>query len=188
MHRLGVITASVREGRAGAAVTEWFLEIARRHGGFDVAPMDLKAIDLPLLQEPAHPRLQEYTHEKTKRWSAAVAAADAFVIVMPEYNFSIAPALLNALDHLYVEWNYKAAGIVSYGGVSGGLRAAHMTRQVLTTFKVVPLVETVAIPFFSKLVDPASGRFAGGDAHEKAAAAMLHELDRWTGALAVLRR
>ena len=73
MPRLGVITASVREGRAGAAVAEWFLEIARRHGAFEVAPMDLKEIDLPLLQEPAHPRLQKYTHEKTKRWSAAVA-------------------------------------------------------------------------------------------------------------------
>lgn len=187
MPRLGVVIASVREGRGGVAVAEWFLDVARRQGAFDVHPIDLKGVDLPLLREPAHPRLRQYTEEKTKAWSATVAATDAFVFVTPEYNFGMPPALLNALDHLYVEWTYKAAGLVSYGGVSGGLRAAHAARQTLPAFKMVPLVEAVAFPFFSKLVDPESGRFNGGEANEKAANVMLAELARWTSALAALR-
>ncbi len=187
MPTLGVIIASVREGRGGLAVSDWFVGIARQHGGFEVTVLDLKAIALPLLDEPKHPRLQQYTREKTKAWSARVRDMDAFVIVTPEYNFSAPPALINALDHLYVEWNYKAAGFVSYGGVSGGLRSVQMTRQLVTTLKIVPIVEAVSIPFFTRLIDESTGRFDGGELHEKAAVAMLNELVRWTAALATLR-
>jgi NAD(P)H-dependent FMN reductase len=187
MPTLGVVIASVREGRGGLAVAKWFFEIARSQGAFDASMIDLKEVDLPLLKEPAHPRLRQYTDEKTKAWSATVASVDAFVFVTPEYNFSTPPALLNALDHLYMEWNYKAAGLVSYGGVSGGMRSAQMTRQILTAFKIVPLVEAVALPSYTKLIDADSGTFTPGDAAEKAAAVMLKELARWTAALASLR-
>jgi NAD(P)H-dependent FMN reductase len=185
--KLGVVITSVREGRGGLSVAEWFFDVARGQGAFDAAMIDLKAVDLPLLQEPKHPRLQQYTDERTKAWSATVASTDAFVFVTPEYNFSTPPALLNALDHLYVEWNYKAVGLVSYGGVSGGMRSAQMTRQILTAFKMVPLVESVAFPSFTKLVDAGTGTFNGGEGGEKAAHVMLKELARWTAALASLR-
>ena len=185
MPKLGVVIASVREGRGGLGVSDWFVEVARRHGGFDVTVLDLKEPGLPLLDEPAHPRLQKYERDTTKAWSAKVKAMDAFVFVTPEYNFGSPPALVNALDHLYVEWNYKAAGFVSYGGVSGGLRSVQMTKQIVTTLKMVPIVEAVTIPFFTKLVD--GGRFNGGETHEKSAVAMLNELVRWTEALKVLR-
>ena len=183
--RLGVIIASVREGRAGAPVAEWFLERARQHGGFEVELVDLKAVDLPLLSEPHHPRLQKYTQDKTKAWSATVSALDAFVVVTPEYNFGSPPALINALDHLYVEWSYKPLGFVSYGGISGGLRSVQMTKLILSTFKIVPIVEAVSIPFIARSLH--DGRFASDDKTDKNAAIMLDELLRWTNALAVLR-
>lgn len=187
MPKLGVVIASVREGRGGAAVSDWFVQIARTHGGFDVTVLDLKEIDLPLLNEPAHPRLQKYTHEKTRAWSASVRAMDAFVFVTPEYNFGMPPALVNALDHVYVEWNYKAVGFVSYGGISGGLRSVQMAKQLVTTLKLVPLVEAVSISFYTKLMDGATGTFNGGEVNEKSATVMLNELVRWTDALKVLR-
>lgn len=183
---LGVIVASVREGRVGLPVAEWFLDAAREHGGFEVTLLDLKEWDLPLLSEPNHPRLQKYTQDKTRQWSAAVDKIDAFVLVTPEYNFSMAPALSNALHHLYKEWNYKAAGFVSYGGISGGLRGAQMAKLLLTTLKIVPIPEAVTIPFISKLV--ADGRFNADEKHQKSAAAMLDELARWTKALNALRQ
>ena len=58
---------------------------------------------LPLLEEPMHPRLQRYEHAETKAWSALIHTFDAFVIVTPEYNYGSPPALLNALDHLWVD-------------------------------------------------------------------------------------
>jgi NAD(P)H-dependent FMN reductase len=185
MPSLGVIVASTREGRGGLPVAEWFAGLARQHGGFDVQLIDLKAVNLPMLEEPNHPRLQQYTDDRTKAWSATVSALDAFVFVTPEYNFGSPPALVNALDHLYVEWGYKPAGFVSYGGISGGLRSVQMTKQILTAMKIVPIVEAVVLPFYTKMMK--DGSFTGGEPQEKAAAGMLNELARWAGALRPLR-
>jgi NAD(P)H-dependent FMN reductase len=181
------VIASVREGRVGLPVSEWFIERARQHARFDVTVVDLKEWDLPVFAERYHPRLRQYESDKQKAWSAAVAGLDAFVFVTPEYNYGTAPALLNALDYLYVEWNYKAAAFVSYGGISGGLRAVQMTKQTLGALKMVPIVEAVTIPFVAQAIDRESGAFKATEQHDKAAAAMLDELLRWTTALASLR-
>jgi NAD(P)H-dependent FMN reductase len=187
MPRLGVVIASVREGRVGLPIAQWFIQRARQHAKFDVEVVDLKAIDLPVFAERYHPRLQKYETDKQKEWSAVVAALDAFVLVTPEYNFSVAPALLNAFDYLYVEWNYKPAAFVSYGGISGGLRAVQATRQTLAALKMVPIVEAVTIPFVAQAIDRESGAFKASEQHERSATVMLDELYRWTEALAVLR-
>jgi len=185
MPALQVFLASTRPGRAGEPIARWFLELARAHGAFAVELVDLKEVALPPMDEPHHPRLAQYEHEHTKRWSARVARADAFVMVTPEYNFSAPPALLNAFDYLLHEWAYKPAGFVTYGGVSAGTRSAQMTKQTMAALKMVPLVEAVHIPFFQKsMVD---GAFRGDALQEKAAAAMLDELVRWTEAIGVLR-
>lgn len=187
MARLGVVIASVREGRVGLPVAEWFIERARQHARFDVTLVDLKEWDLPVFAERHHPRLRQYESDKHKAWSAAVAAIDAFVFVTPEYNYGTVPALVNALDYLYVEWNYKAAAFVSYGGVSGGLRAVQMTKLTLGALKMVPIVEAVTLPFVAQAIDRESGTFKATEQHDKGAAAMLDELHRWTVALAPLR-
>lgn len=187
MPKLGVVIASVREGRAGLAIAQWCVERARAHGGFDVTLIDLKDVKLPLLEEPNHPRLRKYQQDTTKAWSATVEPIDAFVFVTAEYNYSTPPALVNALDHLYHEWNYKAAGLVTYGGISGGMRAAQMLKLTLGALKMVPLNEAVPIPFFSQMIDKETGAFAPTEAYEKGVVTMLDELKRWDGALATLR-
>ena len=187
MPRLGVVIGSVREGRVGRPVADWFVERARQHARFDLEVIDLKALDLPLFAERNHPRLRQYENDKQKAWSALVAAIDAFVFVTPEYNYGPSPALLNALDYVYVEWNYKAAAFVSYGGISGGIRAVQLTKQTLTTLKMVPIVEAVTISFVAQTIDKESGTFKATEQHDKAATALLDELVRWTQALAVLR-
>jgi NAD(P)H-dependent FMN reductase len=187
MPKLGVVIASVREGRVGRPVADWFIERARAHGHFDVDVVDLKDVNLPMFAERSHPRLQQYENDQQKAWSARVAGLDAFVFVMPEYNYSTAPALVNALDYLYVEWNYKAVALVSYGGISAGLRAAQMVKQTVGAFKMVPIVEAISIPFVGQAIDKESGTFKATDSQAKTAATMLDELARWTTALATLR-
>jgi NAD(P)H-dependent FMN reductase len=185
--KLGVVVASVREGRSGLAIAQWFVDRARAHGGFDITLIDLKSLKLPLLEEPHHPRLKKYQLDTTKAWSAIAAPLDAFVFVTAEYNYSTPPALVNALDHLYVEWNYKAAGLVTYGGISGGMRAAQMLKLTLLALKMVPINEAVPIPFFSQMMNKESGAFTPPETYDKGAATMLDELKRWDGALAGLR-
>jgi NAD(P)H-dependent FMN reductase len=185
MLKLHVIIASTRPGRVGLPIGTWFHERAKAHGKFEVTLVDLAEVKLPLLDEPKHPRFQQYEHAHTKSWSATISAADAFVLVTPEYNFSTAPSLGNALDYLYKEWNYKPAAFVSYGGISGGLRAVEMTKQTLCALKMVPLTEAVTLPFGAKQV--ADGVFTGTPENEKAAAAMLDELHRYAEALKPMR-
>jgi len=187
MPHLQIFLVSTRPARKGAAVAAWFEQQARRHGKFDVELVDFAAVNLPLLDEPEHPRLRKYQQAHTRAWSARVEKADAFVFVQPEYNFSAPPSLVNALDYLFSEWEYKAVGFVSYGGVSAGLRSVQMTKQLVTALKMVPMVEAVAIPFFAKFIDPDTGLFTPEDAQVTAASKMLDELLRWTNALAVLR-
>jgi NAD(P)H-dependent FMN reductase len=182
---LTVVIASTREGRAGEPIARWFVERAEKHGAFEVVVADLKTVGLPLFDEPRHPRFRQYEHEHTKRWSAVVDAADAFVFVTPEYNFGAPPSLLNALDFVYKEWAYKPAAFVSYGGVSGGTRSVQMTKQVLTTLKVMPMFEAVTIPFFATMMK--DGVFHGNEALEKAVGPMLDELHKWAVALATMR-
>lgn len=187
MPHLQVFLVSTRPGRRGVAVARWFEREARRHGGFEVELVDLAEVDLPLMNEPEHPRLRTYQHEHTRAWSARVARADAFVFVTPEYNHATPPSLINAIDYLVHEWAYKPVGFVSYGGISGGLRGVQMAKPMLSGLKMVPIPEAVALPMFSRLLDPATGAFNGDESHARAAAAMLDELVRWTAALAALR-
>ena len=184
---LQVVVASTRQGRKGPAVADWFLEHARADGGFDVERIDLAEVALPMFDEPNHPRLREYVHEHTRRWSATVARADAFVFVTPEYDFGPPASLLNALQYLVHEWAYKPLGFVSYGGVSAGLRGVQGTKIVASALKLVAIPEAVSIPFFAQHLDEASGRFDPGEVQVKAATAMLDELRRWADALRPLR-
>lgn len=183
--RLHTVIASTRPGRVGPAIATWFHGIAQAEGSFDAHLVDLADFDLPVYDEPKHPRLQQYAHEHTKRWAASVAAADAFVFVVPEYNFGPTPALLNALNYVYVEWNYKPAGFVSYGGISGGMRSVHATKATLNILKMVPLVEAVTVPMVAELLQ--DGVFQAGDIHRQSADVMLKELHRWAAALKPLR-
>jgi NAD(P)H-dependent FMN reductase len=186
MPELSVIVASTRPNRVGLPIAQWFFGQANAHGVFDVDLVDLKELNLPLLDEPKHPRFRDYQHEHTRRWSAVVEASDAFVFVTPEYNLSAPPALINAVDYLFHEWSYKPAGFVSYGGASGGMRSVQMTKMLLTALKVVPLPEAVSVHFFQQLMDP-NGVFRGSEPLEKSAATMLGELARWASALKPLR-
>jgi len=187
MDKLQIIVASTRDGRSGHRVGEWFLQQARAHGKFDVELVDLADVNLPLLDEPRHPRFAQYEHSHTKAWSEIVDRADAYVFVTPEYDHAPPASLMNALQFLSREWAYKSAGFVSYGGVSAGTRGVQITKQILTSLKVMPLPETVAVPFFTQHIDKTTGAFDPGPTQAQAATVMLDELLRWTEALQTLR-
>jgi len=185
--KLQVIICSTRPGRVGPTVGAWFTDFAAAHGKFDASLVDLADFDLPLYDEPIHPRQQKYEKDHTKKWSASVAQADAYAFVTPEYNYGPPPPFVNALNYVYNEWNYKPCGFVSYGGVSGGLRAAQLEKQLVTTLKMMPMVEGVAIPMVATLLDE-NKQFKANELIEASAATMLDELHRWAQALKAMRQ
>jgi NAD(P)H-dependent FMN reductase len=175
MPNLSIVIASTRPGRAGASIADWFDARARAHDAFDVELIDLAELALPFMDEPYHPRLGRYQHDHTKAWSARVDAADAFVFVTPEYNYGFTAPLKNAIDYLHVEWQHKPVGFVSYGGIAAGTRAVQMLKQVVTTLRMLPVVEAVNIPFHPQFIDE-DGIVQANDVMEQAATAMLDEL------------
>ena len=104
----------------------------------------------------------------------------------PEYNYFAAPAIVNAVDYLLREWKYKPAAILSYGGVSGGLRAAQALKPLLAAVGIMPIPEGVALPMYQKLLDE-NGAFSASEQVTGGAKAMLDELLRWSEALKPLR-
>ncbi|MDT7550376.1 MAG: hypothetical protein QOE84_2770 [Actinomycetota bacterium] len=183
--KLLVIIASTRPGRVGRTVGDWFVGQATEHGGFEVEVADLAEINLPLFDEPAHPATGKYVHQHTKDWSALVDSADAFVFVMPEYNFSFNAALKNAIDYLNREWAYKPVAFVSYGGVSGGLRAVQMIKQVVTALRMTPIVDAVTVPMVRTMLD--DDGFHPTDIVAGSAKIMLDELVKVGRAMTAMR-
>ncbi len=147
MVTLMIVVGSVRPGRVGLSIGEWIRETAVADGRFEVNFCDLKELNLPLLDEPNHPRLHQYTQPHTFAWSARVSAADAVIFVCPEYNYSFSPALKNAIDYLFSEWHRKPVAFVSYGGPSSGSRGVAAMRPVMAATGMVGALSGVELTF-----------------------------------------
>jgi len=184
--KLCIVIASTRPGRVGLPIAQWFQQEAIDQGAFEIDMVDLAEINLPFMDEPKHPRLRQYTQQHTRDWSARIDAADAFVFVMPEYNYGMNAPLKNAIDYLHSEWAYKPIGFVSYGGVSAGTRAVQMVKQVVTALRMVPVGEAVSIPFVQQFMH--DGQIHPNEVMQTSARAMLDELFRVTLAMRTLRR
>ncbi|BCJ27507.1 NADPH-dependent FMN reductase [Actinocatenispora sera] len=183
--RIALILGSTRPGRRGDQIAAWALEAARAHGGASYELVDLADHDLGNLDEPGNPNLQQYQHEHTRAWGALVDSFDGYVFLVPEYNHSYPGALKNALDHVYREWNDKAAGIISYGGWVAGARAAEALRLVLAELQVATVR---AQPTISTRASFGTGAFVPPEGLDTAVDGMLDQLVAWSGALRGVRR
>lgn len=186
MYNLKIITSTVRPGRKGPLVAAWIKEVAAKHEEFKVEILDLGEIKLPMMDEANHPTMQKYEHDHTKKWSASIEEADVFIFVTAEYDYNYPAPLRNALEYLFHEWGYKAAGIVSYGGISAGTRAANSLKADLSTFKIVPVYEAVNLPLFTQFINE-EGEFVPSESAYKSAEGMLKELLRWTKGLKMIK-
>jgi NAD(P)H-dependent FMN reductase len=180
--RLAVIVGSVREGRFGTTVANWFAGQAAGRTDMTVDVVDLAEIALPL-EMPAFggataPGAARALAELTPR----LAAADAFAVVTPEYNHSFPASLKNAIDWHHKEWHAKPVGFVSYGGLSGGLRAVEQLRVVFAELHAVTVRDTVSFHSAWSLFDD-QGLPTSPDRCNGAAKTMLDQLVWWARAL-----
>ncbi len=182
-----LIITSTRPGRKGPIIANWIHEVTKQHAELDVEVLDLAAINLPFLDEPHHPRLQQYTKQHTKDWSAKIDPAEAFIIVMPEYNHGFDAALKNALDFLMHEWKNKPVALVSYGGVSAGMRAVQLLKPVLQALTLVVIPEAVNIAMFPQYIND-EGIFTPNEPLTKSAEAMMNGLVKWGEVMKGLRK
>ncbi|RDI42476.1 NADPH-dependent FMN reductase [Nocardia mexicana] len=180
--RVALICGSVREGRFGPVVASWMRERIEARGDIELDVVDLAEVRLPLTQQDKPVPYGDYTSPEVRVWAERVGAADAFVVVTPEYNRGYPAALKLAIDSVNPEWRAKAVGFVSYGGVSGGLRAVEQLRPVFAELRAVTVRETVGFAQFWERFDDA-GRPKDADGVNRAADVLLDELSWWARAL-----
>lgn len=163
--RLAVVTGSTRAGRRARAITDWYLAQIATDPRLEIDDLDVADVALP-------DRLTFDPHDGLGEYRRRLDAADAFVVVTPEYNHSYPAALKHAIDFGRDEWKRKPVGFVSYGGVSGGLRAVEHLRNVFAELHAPTVRDTVSF----------HGPFNGFGDHEPsdapgAASAVASQLD-----------
>ncbi|MGW1814380.1 NADPH-dependent FMN reductase [Streptomyces sp. NPDC002125] len=166
--KVAVILGSNREGRFGPVIADWFLGRAAEH-----PDIETELIDVAETEPPAVP---------ATRISPRLAEADAFVVLTPEYNHSYPAPLKNLIDRHFSEWQAKPVAFVSYGGISGGLRAVEHLRQVFAELHAVSVRDTVSFHNAGALFDDRGSHRDPAQA-DGAAKRMLDQLVWWGRAL-----
>lgn len=182
--KLAVILGSVREARFGPLVTDWFMTQARQHGHFDLDLVDLAETTLPAVL-PATPQELASVEGRSPEMVALagrLAAADAFVVVTPEYNHSYPASVKSLIDWHFTEWRAKPVGFVSYGGFGGGLRAVEHLRLVFAEMHAVAIRDTVSFDNHWERFGE-DGQPLDLEGPSGAAKVLLDRLEWWAGAL-----
>lgn len=177
--RVAVIVGSTREGRVGPRLGAWVTRAAAARTAFAPDHVDLADCTFPA-RYPQHP-----TPEMAE-FAARIAAAEAFIVVTPEYNRSFPASLKQAIDYAYDEWRAKPVGFVSYGYRSRGLLAVEHLRQVFGELHTATMRDSVGVDLTvgldRQIGRPGDGPDAGGDL-EPAVDVLLDQLEWWGRAL-----
>lgn len=159
--KLALIYGSARQGRFCDTVVDWAATEIRGHQQFDIELIDPRA-------------LAKNRADVTRR----LGEADAFIVVTPEYNHGYTADLKALIDAHSTEWQAKPLAFVSYGGISGGLRAVEQLRLVFAELHVVAIRDTVSFAFASRRFDTSGALIEPRDAR-KAMSALLARLQWW---------
>jgi len=169
--KLVLILGSVRPDRFCGVIADWAVAEIERDGRFSLGILD--------------PR-RDWPAVNSARIRAALGQADAFLIVTPEYNHSYPGPLKVVIDAASTQWAAKPVAFVSYGGISGGLRAVEHLRAVLAELDTVTVRESVSFQNPWETVGH-DGRPTNADGQRRAMSRLLSQLDWWSRALANAR-
>ncbi|WP_406268847.1 NAD(P)H-dependent oxidoreductase [Nocardia sp. NBC_00881] len=178
--RLAIVIGSVREGRFAPTVATWFAAQARLRDDLDIDVIDLAEVPLGSTAPSTSPPVQ--VRQALNQLTPRLAAADAFVIVTPEYNHSYPAALKNAIDWHGPQFHAKPVAFVSYGGMSGGLRAVEHLRLVFAELHAVTTRDTVSFHGAWRQFDE-EGELEEPEAATIAAKTLLDQVIWWAHAL-----
>ena len=178
--QLAVIIGSVRDGRFGPTVANWFVGEARARDDVQVDLVDLA--DVPIGSAAPTTSPPDHVLQALGSLTPRLDAADAFVVVTPEYNHSYPGALKNVIDWHNAQFHAKPVAFVSYGGVSGGLRAVEHLRVVFAELHAVTTRDTVSFHGAWEQFD-GDGRPKDPHGPATAATALLNQVTWWARAL-----
>lgn len=138
-----------RPARLGARVAKAMVsslnDATRQSSVTLIDPLDY---DLGTVFKPHFAYAASQVPEALDDLAAKIKAADAYVMVSPEYNHSLSPALAHLLNHFGSSlFSYKPSAIVTYSaGQWGGMRAAVGMRTFLAELGCLPVSAMIHIP------------------------------------------
>lgn len=171
-----VVTGSVRPNSVNEKVIPVVVDMLEQKGAA-VTVANLKALDLPFFDSPFPPSAPEFapTDERVVKWTQMVAGADGVVLVAPEYNHTMTPVQLNAVDWIGKEWDGKPVALVGYGWGTGGGQAHATAREALAVNLKARVGDSQANLFFMKDLNP-DGSVLDKEAVDTKISAALDEL------------
>ena len=184
--KVGLIYGSARQGRFCDTVARWTEKELGASGHFSVEVIDPVAHGRAVRHEGHENEGSAHGAGGYRSLRAQLDAADAFVVVTPEYNHGYPAALKELIDSAGEEWYAKPVAFVSYGGVSGGLRAVEQLRQVFAELHVVSIRDSVSFQNAWQRFD-ADGCPADPDRCSTQMSRMLAKLHWWATALRTAR-
>jgi chromate reductase len=165
--------------RLGTRVLKYVVEtLAAREMNHDVFVVDPQEVKLPVLEAPHFYYAAGEAPAVLEGLAEKLAAADCFVLVSPEYNHSIPPALSNLLNHFGgSKFAGKASGLVTYSsGQWGGVRAAMQLRAITSELGCLSVSRICSIARAGKTLDE-EGKPAEPDYLDKMLGGMLNQLE-----------
>jgi NAD(P)H-dependent FMN reductase len=146
-----VISSSPRTNSITSRVAVFLHRHLRTQTQHSVGLLDMRAYVLPFVQTVWHK--PELVPENWQPLAERMFAAEAFVIVSPEYNGSYSPAVKNLFDH-FSKQIHKPFGIVTASpGTQGGMRAAQQLFLMTTALWGIPSPQLLIIPEVDKKFD-----------------------------------
>ena len=120
MSQILVVTGSVRPNSVNEKIVPLVVAELEKQGA-TITIADLKALDMPFFDGPLTPTSPDFVppHDSVKEWTRLVDEAEGVVLVTPEYNHTMSPVQLNAIDWIGKEWEDKPVALVGYGWRSG---------------------------------------------------------------------
>lgn len=172
--KLEVVLGSVREGRFGETPFNWIVNEARLNSGFEVGAIDLAQFDVP----------NDFSrNDDVESLAARLEAADAVIVISPEYNHSFSAPVKAFIDAMPKSaWQAKPVGFVTYGGFAAGLRAVEQLRLVFAELHAVTMRDVVSFYLMNQNFDD-SGQPINTDGVNGAAKVLLDQLSWWATAL-----
>lgn len=175
--RIAVIIGSVRQGRIGPTVAQWFYDHASKRDDLTLDLIDLADFNFP-------PDMSQ--NDDVAEFRRRIGAADGIVVVTPEYNHSFSGPLKTAIDSLKQEWYAKPVAFIAYGGMSGGLRAVEPLRGVFAELHATTIRETVSFHGVRSQFND-EGQPVNPEGVNAAADVLLKNLLWWANALRTAR-
>lgn len=150
-----VLTGSARPTSAGKNLVPLLVRDLESKGA-TVTVADVAALGLPFYDDPLPPSAPEFapTDERVIAWTKLVAEADGVVLLTPEYNHTMTPIQLNAIDWVGKEWEDKPIALVGYGWRSGASQAHAAAREALAVNLKATIGDDQTNLFFMKDLNP----------------------------------